>query len=335
MGTQRNIPQPTDPCGYSSQIYKDQIFGTTISPIKPDRERANEIRKALGLRLEMNESVGAVSGKLGELYISHAATIASVNFQNDLVETINSKLNDLSERERVRDQKLEEMAYELQETKATLRDVKKETRENTLELKSKNLIINGITEKPDEVPITTAVNFLKHIDPNFTAAKLENAYRVGQKPKKGNRGLLIKFKDPATKQAIMKKKSALKSNKEHSRVYCNEDLPTDTRKLRQNLRIIAKRANELGYKNTRAKGSSLLHEGKLYKENELSLLPDELKLENIRTRDIGHGIGFFGKESFLSNHHPARFTMNEHRFLCSEQAFFYYKGIICGHESTS
>lgn len=57
-------------------------------------------------------------------------------------------------------------------------------------------------------------------------------------------------------------------------------------------------------------------------------------MENIRTRDIGRGIGFFGKESFLSNRHPARFCMNEHRFLNSEQAFYYYKGIICGRENT-
>lgn len=293
------------------------MFNSLISPIKPDRERANEIRKALGLRLEMNQSVGAVSGKLGELYISHAATIASVNFQNDLVETLNSKINELSKRDRAKDQVLEEMAFELQETKATLREVQKETRENTLELKSKNLIINGIMEKPDEVPITTAVNFLKHIDPNFSASKLENAYRVGQQPKKGNRGLLIKFKDATVKQAIMKRKNTLKSNKEHSKAFCNEDLPGDTRKFRQNLRIIAKRANELGYKNTRVKGNSLSHEGRQYRENELSLLPPELRLENIRTREIGHGIGFFGKESFLSNHHPARFAMNEHRFLCN------------------
>lgn len=105
----------------------------------------------------MAENVGAVSGKLGELYISHAASIASINFQNDFVETLNSKMNELTERERMRDKKLEEMAFELQETKATLRNVQRETRENTLELKSKNLIINGISEKQDEVPISTAV----------------------------------------------------------------------------------------------------------------------------------------------------------------------------------
>lgn len=146
--------------------------------------------------------------------------------------------------------------------------------------------------------------------------------------------MLIKFKDPSTKQDIMKKKSALKNNKEFNKVYCNEDLPEDSRKSRQSLRIIAKHANSLGFKNTHVRGNSLWHEGKQYRGSELTLLPDCLKLENIRTRDVGRGIGFFGRDSFLSNHHPARFTMNEHRFLNSEQAFFFYKAIICGKENT-
>lgn len=335
MGSKRDISTPKH--SVSSDFNQgSQVSGLLVSPIRSDRDRANLIRKILGLRMEMNENTGAVSGKLGELYISHAATIASVNFQNDFVETINSKMNELSERERIRDQKIEEMAFEVMETKASLRSVHKETRENTLELKSKNLVINGIPETKDENAITTVVKFLKNIDPNFSAEKLENAYRLGQAGGKGTRSMLVKFKDPIAKQNIMRKKSALKSKKECDKIYCNDDLPDETRKHRQKLRIIAKHANSIGYQNTCVRGNGLWHEGKLYRENELTLLPEYLRMESIRTRDIGHGhgIGFFGKESFLSNHHPARISMNEHRFLNSEQAFFYYKSVVCGQEIT-
>lgn len=169
--------------------------------------------------------------------------------------------------------------------------------------------------------------FLKNIDANFSADKLENAYRLGQPGRKGVRGMLVKFKDPSVKQKIMKKKSVLKANRECDKVYCNDDMPEDARKHRQKLRIIARYANSIGYQNTRVKGNGLWHEGKMYKENELTLLPTCLKMENIRTRDLGHGFGFFGKESFLSNHHPAKIRMGE-------QAFFYYKSVICGFENT-
>lgn len=294
---------------------KGHLFGCNVSPVRSDRDRANFIRIALGLRAEMNENEGAVSGKMGELYISQAATIASVNFQNDFVETLNSKMNEISERERIRDQKIEDLAFELMETKATLRSVQKETRENTQELKSKNLVINGIPEKDSENTISTAVNFIRNIDPNFSAEKLENAYRLGLASGRGPRGILIKFKDPKVKQDIMKRKSILKANKECNKIFCNDDMSEDSRKLRQKLRIIAKHANSLGYNHTRVKGKGIWHEGRLYREKELTLLPDCLKLENIRTREIGPDIGFFGKESFLSNHHPARIVMNEHRFL--------------------
>lgn len=333
MSSERDTlnPHPRDP---PDTQRGNQLFGSLLSPVKANRERADVIRKALGLRTEMNESVGAMSGKLGELYISHAATIASVNFQNDFVETLNKKMNDLTEREKIRDKQIEELCFELQETKAVLRDVKKETRENTLELKSKNVVINGIAESKDEVAISAVVKFLRNIDPNFTSDKIENAYRLGQTTSKGTRGMLVKFKDPTTKQSIMKKKSALKSKKELSRVFCNEDLPEDTRKLRQRLRITVKHAQTLGYQNTRVKGNNLWFEGNTYKESELTLLPNCLHLGNIRTRDVGRGIGFFGCDSFLSNHYPARIAMNEHRFLNSEQAFFYYKAVVCGQEST-
>lgn len=69
-------------------------------------------------------------------------------------------MNEIVDRERNRDKKMEELAFVLLETKATLRSVQKETRENSLELKSKNILINGITEKQDENPLTTATKFL-------------------------------------------------------------------------------------------------------------------------------------------------------------------------------
>lgn len=151
---------------------RKQLFGIVVSPVRSDCERANFIKKALGLREEMNESVGAVSGKMGELYISHAAMIASVNFQNDFVEMLNSKINEITDCERARDKQLNEMAFELIETKATLRNVQKETRVNTMEIKSKNLIINGMPESKDEVAISAVVKFLKNIDSNFSAEML-------------------------------------------------------------------------------------------------------------------------------------------------------------------
>lgn len=122
-------------------------------------------------------------------------------------------MNEITEREKMRDKKMEDLAFELLETKATLRGVQKETRENTMEIKSKNFIINGMPETKDEVAISAVVKFLKNIDPNFTADKVENAYRLGQTSGKVPRGMLVKFKNAAVKQGLMKKKSILKKTK--------------------------------------------------------------------------------------------------------------------------
>lgn len=68
-------------------------------------------------------------------------------------------MNEIVGRERNMDKKMEELAFVLLD-EGNLRSVQKETRENSLELKSKNILINGITEKQDENPLTTATKFL-------------------------------------------------------------------------------------------------------------------------------------------------------------------------------
>lgn len=94
----------------------------SISLARDNQEKVKVIRALFGLHDKMYENDGSMSGKLGELYILHAATIASVNFQNDFVETLNKKMDAMTER-KVRDSQLSELAFELQETKAVLRNV--------------------------------------------------------------------------------------------------------------------------------------------------------------------------------------------------------------------
>lgn len=78
-----------------------------------------------------------------------------------------------------------------------------------MEMKSKNLVINEIPEKPDENCKTSVTTFLKNIIPSFSADSIENAYPLGKPAKKLVRGVLVKFKNFEWKQNVMAKKSAL------------------------------------------------------------------------------------------------------------------------------
>lgn len=139
-----------------------------------------------------------------------------------LSETFNNKLNKAKDFE-----KSEIDNSNLQETKAQLRQYRKETSSNTMDLKSKNLVLNGITEKPNESCRQTVTSFIKNILLSFTADKIENMYHLGQASKDGKRSILEKFKDPDVKQEIIKKQNSLKYSKQFRSVYCNENLPEE------------------------------------------------------------------------------------------------------------
>lgn len=287
------------------------------------------------LKSEFHENINQVSARLENLYLSHSAMVGSVNFHGDFLESINTRLQESVKREKTKDKQIEELKFELQETKATLRKVDTKTKENSLEIKSRNLVINGIAEKDGEVCKTSVTTFLQNIIPNFSADRIANAYRLGRPAKNIVRGMLVKFKEVEHKQEVMSKKSALKNKKELKKIFCNDDLPEECRKSRQKIRLTAKYATTLGYKDVKVKGNNLIFEGKSYNEKELTLLPGTLRIENVVTRSIGLGVGFYGEYSYLSNQYPSRIVMNGQRFLCAEQALYYFKGVICQHEDTS
>lgn len=287
------------------------------------------------LKTEIHENISQVSTRLENLYLSHSAMVGSVNFHGDFLESINTRLQESVKREKTKDKQIEELRFELQETKAILRRVDAKTKENSLELKSKNLVINGIPEKDGEVYKKSVTTFLKNIIPDFSADRIANAYRLGKPAKNMVRGMLVKFKEVEHKQEVMSKKGALKNKKELNSIFCNDDLPDECRKLRQKMRLIARYATSLGYKDVKAKGNNLIFEGKSYNDKELTLLPKTLRIENVVTRSVGLGVGFYGEHSYLSNQSPSRIVMNSQRFICAEQAFYYFKGVICQHEDTS
>lgn len=133
----------------------------------------------------------------------------------------------------------------------------------------------------------------------------------------------------------MRKKAALKSKKQLGKVFCNDDLPEATRKVIQEMRDIASYAIKIGYSDAKVSGNKLFVNGKTYYENDLATLPDNLKLENVKTRPTGTGIGFQSRHSFLSNFYPCHIRINGKLFTSSEQAYQHSKAIVCERDDTA
>lgn len=349
MGTKRNASDSNPDMEESKRQNTQSSPGSTnktepsdlVSKVASDPEHGSQVTKSdlenatCELRSELQDKVNHITSRLENLYMSHSAMVGSVNFHNDFLDSINTRLQDAAKRDKMKDKQIEDLNFELQEAKAMLRQVNKKTTDTLMEIKSKNLVINGIPEKPDENCKTSVTTFLRNIIPNFAADSIENAYRLGKPAKKLTRGMLVKFKNFECKQNVMVKKSALKDRKDLNKVYCNDDLTDEGRKVRQKIRLIAKYASSQGYRDVKAKGNKLILEGRSFNEKELTLLPSGLRIENVVTQNVGLGIGFYGEYSYLSNQFPSRIRMNGLRFLCAEQAFYYFKGIICQYEDTS
>lgn len=292
--------------------------------------------KLVNVSMKLRQTSSTISQKMGEIFVSQTEAVDAINFQSCFIESVNTKISALNERDKEKQIQIDNLAQELRTTKDQLSKVNLQVDENTKEIKSCNMVINGITEKKDENCKEVALTFFRNLVTNYSIDKIRSAYRVGKESKDGevSRALLVKFRDPEAKQEIMKRKGTLHKNKELglTRVFCNDDLPEDKRVKRQELREIVKYASSIGYKNTRVSGDKLFCEGKIYQEDELHLLPRDLCMENVRTRMIGGKLGFFSKYSYLSNFHPAQLVVNNRKFDSAEQAYQYNKAIVCERE---
>lgn len=284
------------------------------------------------LRQEMDDlrgEIAAVTDKIGQMCLSHGSVVTSLQFHSDYLETLSKKVTNIELDNKQRDVRIDECERKCKQQGNKLLTVAREVQSISRDAKSKNIVINGLSEKKGENPTKMAVKFLKHVTNGVSASDIENAYRLGSTGE-SKRPLLIKFKSIETKKLVMQKKASLKGVKGCKKVFCNEDLPDSERTVRQDFREIGRYAVKMGYKDVKVTGNKIQLEGKTYYERDLALLPKELHLENIKTRMIKGMLCFEGSSSYLSSSFPTPIKMNDNYFSSADQAFYYQKALFAG-----
>lgn len=330
--TEDNKRQNTSASPKTGDNARDSTTKTDILKDLSDLKRSMELMKE-----EFRDSINSMTQKIGEVVITQNATTQATNFQADFLEEVNEKCADQQLRHTKIERKMEVMSQAITGNESNIQSARQEIRQVAQDVKDRNLILNGLPENTDEVAIDVGLKFLKNIDPTIKEDDIETAYRMGKKEnKKGStRILMVKFKFGERKQVVMRKKAALKSKKQLGKVYCNDDLPETTRRVIQDMRDIAAYATKIGYTDAKVSGCKLTVNGKTYYEHDLVTLPDNLKLENVKTRPIGEGIGFQSRHSYLSNFYPCHIRINGVFFTSSEQAYQYQKAVICERDDTA
>ena len=125
----------------------------------------------------------------------------------------------------------------------------------------------------------------------------------------------------------------------NSHVRIEDDLPMDVYKARKVLKPISFKAKRLSILHperkfaAKIKDDSLILNGKIYTLENLHLLPEELRPENVFTRTQGDKVAFFSKFSPLSNHYSAPIQIEGLKFSCSEHYFMLAKARAFGDEA--
>lgn len=194
----------------------------------------------------------------------------------------------------------------------------------SLEIRDRSLIINGIPED-DLTPLISQVHdILGKLFPSLHRTDIDLVYRTGARFGNTPRPVFVSFIRARDKREIFERRDTLRDDVSTKWIYVNEDIPPELRGPRADMRALAKYATEIGY-NAKAVGDKLVIENRVFRANELHLLPPELSLEKVKIRNVPNGLAFQGEPAFLSNLHPANFVMRGIKFNCAEQAYQFYR----------
>lgn len=284
-----------------------------------------------------DQAILEIATQVADCADAQAENVDTLNDHSDQLRKANLEIKLLKDSNCRLEKRLDNLGAAICESKEEIKQVKREVVQNSQALKIANLVIEGLPEMDKENCKKSVVEVLQVADEKFAFKDIMTAYRVGQTSESAafSRPILVKLGDPMIKQQIMENKGRYMNHPKFHKVFINDDLPPALKKERQTLREVGKRARQLGYNNCKTTATKVIIDGKSYRYDELHLLPSNLQLVNIKTREIGDGIGFQGEESFLSNFYSATFKLEEHTFTSAEQAYFFFKARTCKNEEAA
>ncbi len=168
-----------------------------------------------------------------------------------------------------------------------------------------NLVINGISEDPNEKPEACekkVSDFIKSKLQIEDDVSIGRCHRLGSKKSAThNRPVIIKFDKFKDRQKVWGARSKLSGTK----ISLKENFSKETEAIRAKLTPVmnaARKQNKLAYLSV----DKLWIDHKMYTIDTLDTLPDSLKLDKISTPSNHECVLFYSENSPHSNFHPAK-----------------------------
>lgn len=218
------------------------------------------------------------------------------------------------------------------------------------EVKERKIIISRVFESRDEDVSTTALECINKVinaaistlDPNeglsglriLMPSAIDNVFRIG-KPRQGRftRNISVTFlhKDDKT---MVSRACFLTKNSEDIRFFITDDLTTDGRALKAQLKRIASSAKANGQE-SKISGNKVLVNSRPYASNELSLIPPTSSENLKQEKQIKGGIVYRGDRTIFSNFFPSPFKLGGEDYLHVEQYYQHVKACHHGDDATA
>lgn len=272
-----------------------------------------------------------VAQQLREVFNSQTDVIEAVDFNSEDIRDLKREVRENVDTIRKNEAEYNDLRLMINRINERLNAIEKRQLELCGDIKAKSVVINGLRENKEEDTRLITLNFLQAIDEHVTNNDFDSCYRVGSQEGTDathpqSRSIIVTFYSLEKKKALMTAKNNLKSHPVYGKTYMNDDLPPETRQLREDIRQISKYAEEKGY-TSRITGNKLIVDGTSYDSSELELLPNDILPERVKTRRRGNGIAFQGHTSCFSNFFPCRFTYDGVEYTSSVQAFHHRKAL--------
>lgn len=204
------------------------------------------------------------------------------------------------------------------------------------ELKDKFISISGTAGDPNENLLQVVIDKVNemlraalHEPFEISRDDIDMVYRSGRRAPHHRypRAITVIFMRRGLKQDILAIKKSMTWDT-NNRVTYADDFVQEVRLHREILKSIASKVQNGDYI-IRMAGNRIFINGIPYGQDDMDILPDELKRAIPQMKNVKNGIAFHGKESYLSNFFPCEIRIDDEVYSSVEQYFQSQKCDIC------
>ena len=208
-----------------------------------------------------------------------------------------------------------------------------------------NLLILGVPEQEGETSVDI-IEMVKWIFYNIGVEypdmlSIVRCHRKGQPKFNARLGrfygaprpIIVRFENPVDRQHVWEMRYYLKD----LGYYFADDFPEEIERNRKTLWPAYKKARSMKNKYTHVEmvEDRLVIDNRTYTVENMSTMPREINPAMKAEKSNEDTIAFFGKESPLSNHHPASFKLGGLKYNSSEQYLMREKALLFADEETA